>query len=139
MAERRRLQAWKHLETHNIIQNGRLPSDTHGLSARHSTSHLQDDRKERGIIQGRKVNGKPSYEIRFHQDGSKYSNKPSHVVRTDNGFWVKINKIDREKFSARSAIWKRLQTHTFYPSSFTTVRICPRSILAKMGLGQATD
>jgi intein/homing endonuclease len=61
----------------------------------------KDDRKERGVIQGRKVNAKPSYEIRFHQDGSKYSNKPSHVVKTENGFWVKINKIQREKFSGK--------------------------------------
>ncbi len=61
----------------------------------------EDDRKERGMIQGRKVNAKPSYEIRFHKDGSKYSNKESHVVKTDNGFWVKINKIEREKFSGK--------------------------------------
>src|SRR3989475_101684 len=63
----------------------------------------KDDRKERGMIQGRKVNAKPSYEIRFHQDGNKYSNKPSHLVKTENGFWVKINKIKREKFSSKAS------------------------------------
>jgi len=61
----------------------------------------KDDRKTRGIFQGLKVNAKPSYELRFHQDGSKYSNKPSHVVKTENGFWVRINRIERERFSGK--------------------------------------
>ncbi len=61
----------------------------------------KDDREERGVIQGRRVDAKPSYEIRFHLEGSKYSNKASHVVKTNDGFWVKINRVRRERFSGK--------------------------------------
>src|SRR6267143_407995 len=37
----------------------------------------------------------------IYKDDRKYSNKASHVVKTDSGFWVKINKIEREKFSGK--------------------------------------
>jgi len=61
----------------------------------------KDEREGRGLIEGRRVNAKPAYEIRFHQDGSKYSNKASHVVKTDDGFWVRVKRIQREKFSGK--------------------------------------
>jgi len=61
----------------------------------------KDESEARGIIEGRKINAKPKYEIRFHIDASKYSNKPSHVVKTDSGFWVRINKIQHEKFTGK--------------------------------------
>ncbi|HZY94527.1 MAG TPA: hypothetical protein VFE98_06660 [Candidatus Bathyarchaeia archaeon] len=60
-----------------------------------------DNREERGIIEGRTVNAKPSYEIRFHQNGSKYSNKMSHVAKVRDGFWVKIKSVRKEKFSGK--------------------------------------
>jgi len=59
----------------------------------------ESDRPERRVIQGRRVNAKPEYEVRFHMDGSKYSNKTSHAIRTKDGFWVRVRKIRRESFS----------------------------------------
>lgn len=61
----------------------------------------KDEREKRGIIEGRKVNAKPSYEIRFHLEGSKYSNKENHIVRTNKGYWIRIRDIQREKFSGK--------------------------------------
>lgn len=61
----------------------------------------KDDRKERSFIEGRRVNAKPSYEVRFHLEGSKYSNKAGHVVRTSKGYWIRIKEIQRERFSGR--------------------------------------
>ena len=61
----------------------------------------KDERKERGIIEGRRVNSKPSYEIRFHTGTSKYSSKPNHVLRTKNGYWIRVKEIQREKFSGK--------------------------------------
>ena len=60
-----------------------------------------DDRPERRFIEGRRVNAKPSYEIRFHIDGSKYSNKANHVVKTRDGFWVRVKQVRRENFSGK--------------------------------------
>ena len=61
----------------------------------------RDDREGRHLIEGRRVNAKPSYEVRFHLEGSKFSNKESHVVRTRNGYWIRIKEIQREKFSGK--------------------------------------
>ncbi len=61
----------------------------------------KSDRKQRHFIEGRRVNAKPSYEVRFHLEGSKYSNKGSHVVRTSKGYWIRIKEIQREKFSGK--------------------------------------
>jgi len=61
----------------------------------------KDDRRDRSTIEGRSVNAKPSYDVRFHIGDAKYSNEANHIVKTRKGFWVRIKRAQRERFSGK--------------------------------------